>query len=43
MNVLEFTSSRKRMSVIVREPESEGGRVILICKGADSIVYDRMT
>ena len=31
------------MSVIVREPESEGGRVILICKGADSIVYDRMT
>lgn len=31
------------MSVIVREPESEGGRVILICKGADSIVYERMT
>ena len=31
------------MSVIVREPESEGGRILLICKGADSIIYDRMT
>jgi phospholipid-translocating ATPase len=34
------------MSVIVREPtfkDGSGGRVILICKGADSIVYERMT
>lgn len=31
------------MSVIVREPESEGGKIVLICKGADSIVFERMT
>ena len=43
LNVLDFTSARKRMSVIVREPASEGGRVVLICKGADSIIYERMT
>lgn len=35
MNVLEFTSARKRMTVIVR---SEEGRYLVICKGADSII-----
>ncbi|CAG8554921.1 10831_t:CDS:2 [Ambispora leptoticha] len=39
LNVLEFNSTRKRMSVIVRPPE---GGVILICKGADSIIYERL-
>ncbi|CAG8515290.1 11234_t:CDS:10 [Ambispora gerdemannii] len=34
LNVLEFNSTRKRMSVIVRPPE---GGVILICKGADRL------
>ncbi|KAA8897047.1 hypothetical protein TRICI_006809 [Trichomonascus ciferrii] len=38
---LEFNSSRKRMSVIVRMPET--GKILLICKGADSIVYSRLT
>ena len=29
LNVLEFNSTRKRMSVIVQEP---GGRLLLLCK-----------
>lgn len=34
LNVLEFTSARKRMSVIVRDPN---GRIKLMCKGADTV------
>lgn len=34
LNVLEFTSDRKRMSVIVRTPE---GQIKLYCKGADTV------
>jgi magnesium-transporting ATPase (P-type) len=40
LHVCEFTSTRKRMSVIVKD---ERGRIILMCKGADSIVYDRLS
>ncbi|XP_072554094.1 probable phospholipid-transporting ATPase IA isoform X1 [Paramormyrops kingsleyae] len=39
LNVLEFTSSRKRMSVIARTPS---GRIRLYCKGADTVIYDRL-
>ncbi|CAG8528415.1 16324_t:CDS:2 [Acaulospora colombiana] len=39
LNVLEFNSTRKRMSVIIRPPE---GGVILLCKGADSVIYARL-
>ncbi|KAG9291142.1 hypothetical protein G9A89_013014 [Geosiphon pyriformis] len=39
LNVLEFNSTRKRMSVLVRQPE---GGVILLCKGADSVIYERL-
>ncbi|KAL1925326.1 uncharacterized protein VTP21DRAFT_209 [Calcarisporiella thermophila] len=39
LQVLEFSSTRKRVSVVVRNPE---GRLMLICKGADSIVYERL-
>ncbi|KAH8415892.1 hypothetical protein KR222_003038 [Zaprionus bogoriensis] len=39
LNVLEFTSTRKRMSVIVRTPE---GKIKLFMKGADSVVYERL-
>ncbi|KAF8328106.1 uncharacterized protein EI90DRAFT_2926464 [Cantharellus anzutake] len=39
LRVLEFNSTRKRMSVIVRNPE---GRIVLYCKGADSVVYARL-
>lgn len=39
LNLLEFSSSRKRMSVIVR---NEDGQIILLCKGADNIIFDRL-
>ncbi|CAH0561274.1 unnamed protein product [Brassicogethes aeneus] len=39
LSVLEFTSARKRMSVIVRDPQ---GKIRLFCKGADSIIYERL-
>ncbi|KAK9447813.1 uncharacterized protein V1518DRAFT_76704 [Limtongia smithiae] len=37
---LEFNSTRKRMSAIVRMPES--GEIVLFCKGADSVIYSRL-
>lgn len=39
LNVIEFDSARKRMTVIVRCPD---GRVMVICKGADSIIEKRL-
>lgn len=39
LNVLEFTSNRKRMSVIVRLPD---GSLSLMTKGADSVIYERL-
>ncbi|KXS16560.1 phospholipid-translocating P-type ATPase [Gonapodya prolifera JEL478] len=39
LNVLEFNSTRKRMSVVVRRPD---GVLSLFCKGADSVVMGRM-
>ncbi|KAJ1404945.1 P-type ATPase, subfamily IV, partial [Sesbania bispinosa] len=39
LNVLEFNSSRKRMSVIV---EDEEGKILLLCKGADSVMFERL-
>lgn len=39
MNTLEFNSSRKRMSAIIRMPN---GQIVLFCKGADSIIYSRL-
>lgn len=39
LNVIEFTSTRKRMSVIVRDPK---GRVRLFCKGADTMIFERL-
>jgi phospholipid-translocating ATPase len=40
LRVLEFNSTRKRMSVIARSPE---GKIMLYCKGADSVIYERLT
>lgn len=47
LNILEFNSARKRMSVIVRklgdeEGEEEGGRVFLLTKGADNVIFERL-
>lgn len=39
LRTLEFNSTRKRMSVIVRNPE---GRLVLYTKGADTVVYARL-
>jgi phospholipid-transporting ATPase len=39
LSVLEFTSKRKRMSVIVRTPED---KIVLYCKGADNVIYERL-
>ncbi|WWC62655.1 uncharacterized protein I303_105252 [Kwoniella dejecticola CBS 10117] len=39
LKLLEFNSSRKRMSVVARSPD---GRIILYCKGADSVIYQRL-
>ncbi|XP_051774360.1 probable phospholipid-transporting ATPase IA isoform X4 [Ctenopharyngodon idella] len=39
LHVLEFTSSRKRMSVIMRTPS---GKIRLYCKGADTVIYERL-
>ena len=39
LNVIEFTSARKRMSVIVRTPEN---KIMIFTKGADSIILPRI-
>ena len=39
LNVIEFTSARKRMSVIARTPS---GQIKIYCKGADSVIYERL-
>lgn len=39
MDVIEFSSKRKRMSVVVRFPDN---RVCVMCKGADSVIMERL-
>ncbi|XP_039146537.1 phospholipid-transporting ATPase 3 isoform X1 [Dioscorea cayenensis subsp. rotundata] len=39
LNVLEFNSTRKRQSVVCRYPN---GKLVLYCKGADSVIYERL-
>ena len=39
LHVLEFNSTRKRMSVILEDKEKN---IIVMCKGADSILLERM-
>ncbi|BFF89902.1 probable phospholipid-transporting ATPase IM [Drosophila madeirensis] len=38
LNILDFNNVRKRMSVILRRGDS----VVLYCKGADNVIYDRL-
>jgi phospholipid-translocating ATPase len=40
LNTLEFNSSRKRMSAIIRMPDTN--KIFLFCKGADSVIYSRL-
>lgn len=39
LDVIDFSSSRKRMSVIVKMPDN---RICLFCKGADNILLDKL-
>lgn len=39
LDIIDFSSKRKRMSVVVRFPDD---RVCVVCKGADSIVKQRL-
>ena len=39
LSVIEFNSTRKRMSVIIK---MESGEIVLISKGADSVIYERL-
>ncbi|XP_065883970.1 phospholipid-transporting ATPase IB-like [Dysidea avara] len=40
MNILPFSSDRKRMSVILKTPD---GEIKLFIKGADTVIYERLT
>lgn len=45
LNVLEFNSSRKRMSVVVRKQKTgddEKPRIFLLTKGADNVIFERL-
>jgi phospholipid-translocating ATPase len=42
LNILEFTSARKRMSVVLKKLDSEDGRLFLLCKGADNVIFERL-
>lgn len=49
LNILEFTSARKRMSVVVRKVKEGGtgdgdgdGRLLLLSKGADNVIFERL-
>ncbi|PHH71762.1 hypothetical protein CDD80_5005 [Ophiocordyceps camponoti-rufipedis] len=39
LDVIEFSSARKRMSIVVRMPD---GRIHIICKGADAAMTERL-
>lgn len=39
LNLLEFNSTRKRMSVVIKD---EVGNIFLFCKGADSVIFERL-
>lgn len=46
LNTLEFNSTRKRMSAIIKMPTEDGekeSKIMLFCKGADSIIYSRLS
>jgi len=42
LNILEFTSVRKRMSVVLRKLDGDDTRLFLLSKGADSVVFERL-
>ncbi|ANZ77708.1 BA75_05205T0 [Komagataella pastoris] len=46
LSTLEFNSTRKRMSTIIKIPPTSPDakpKALLICKGADSVIYERLS
>ncbi|KAG0317602.1 hypothetical protein BGZ99_006206 [Dissophora globulifera] len=43
LDLIKFNSTRKRMTVIMREPQELGGRILLLTKGADNVIFERLT
>lgn len=41
LEILEFTSARKRMSVVVRRLDVETNDLLLLTKGADNVIFER--
>ncbi|KAK7413748.1 drs2 neo1 protein [Neonectria punicea] len=39
LDVIEFSSKRKRMTIIIRMPD---GRICVFCKGADNVIMSRL-
>ncbi|KAF8891364.1 hypothetical protein BD779DRAFT_1514830 [Infundibulicybe gibba] len=42
LNILEFTSARKRMSVVLRKLGGDDNRLFLLTKGADNVIFERL-
>ena len=40
IGIMPFNSDRKRMSIIVKDLNN--GKILLFCKGADEVIYDRL-
>ena len=43
LNIIEFSSARKRMSVIVRKVVGHDNKVMVLMKGADNIIFERLS
>ena len=42
LHILEFSSARKRMSVVLRRLGDSGRRLFLLTKGADNVIFERL-
>lgn len=42
LDILDFTSARKRMSVVLRKLDSKDSGLLLLTKGADNIIFERL-
>ena len=42
LDILEFTSARKRMSVVLRKLNPQDSSLLLLTKGADNIIFERL-
>ncbi|EMD38048.1 hypothetical protein CERSUDRAFT_113198 [Gelatoporia subvermispora B] len=42
LHILEFNSARKRMSVVIRKMDEQDGKIYLLTKGADNVIFERL-